>query len=261
MTSLEKIASSKAYHAAVSLNNAGIYLLSKGCLARAHQTFSDAMSVIKGIVDPEHVAGDVDHMLDQATRRMLDVKSDSTSFSARLVKIISCDPCASPCAAFLQPVFDPRFGAWTPIHIDLVEPRSVRTSPNIESAIILINVGITSYLMSKQEERQESSSRLRHLHNAIKFFEFAAHLSLQPKVHGQNEAIDGTEACRLVIAFHALRSIIQVLQLSRLATGMLVGKVGRYQRMYIDVRSRIIEWQAVSPIGRILAHGKFAAAA
>ena len=245
---------SKCYYAAITLNNTGVHLLGKGAVLQAHRTFSDGVVALKGVVYSERTNMNVDAMVHRAVQRMLNCKPDCKSLPINKMEVLFCDLTLPPCTGFLRSMFPTRADSWTPIHIDLFESDLSGSAPNIELSVLLHNAAITSALLSRRYP-SGSSSNQRHLDNAQKFLNFSIRLALHDDP--TSTCCGVPHVCGLAIAFHAAKSIIQVITSSQRPSDY---DLGRYQDLLIEIRARVNHWQ-MTRISAMFSPVSFAAAA
>ena len=247
-------ATSKCYHASITLNNTAVHLLGKGAVLQAHQTFSDGVTVLKGVIYSERTNVNVDAMVHRAVRRRLNCKPDCKSLLVSKMEVLVCNLSMPPCTRFLHSIFNACTDSRTPIHIDLFDSHMSGSTASIVLSILLHNAAITSFLLSQMHP---SGSRYqRHMNNAVKFCNFSIRLALQDDPNYR--PCVGAQACGLTIAFHAAKSMVQVIQLSpRTASSH---DMRRYQHLLCEIRARVNHFQD-TPILALFSQANFAAAA
>ena len=242
----------RPYQVALALNQSGISMLEKGCIVQAHYTISDALMALQCVLDSQDDSRDTYQMLERATHRLVHPElSHTLPFKT---KPIYYDPSMPPYAAWLDSTIPESDFELTPIRIETSESDSYQhANPSTEVAILLVNVGITSFCLSQRKQDKVEPSV--HLQNAYKFFGLSLQLSLR-----QDLQADPTMAASLlVVAFHAIRCILQV---ASLAPMLSHAEVEQYRALHQEIRMRIKSWEYRSPVMSLFSRsGKVAPAA
>ena len=246
-------ATSKCYHAAITLNNTAVHLLSKGAVLQAHQTFSDGVICLKGVVNSVLTNVNVDAMVHRAVRRRLNCKPDCKSLPVDKMEVLCCNLSMPPCKRFLHSIFNTCTDSWDPIHIKLFDAHLSGAIPNIELSILVHNAAITSVLLSQMHP--SGSGYQRHMNNAIKFCNYSIRLALHDDP--THRLYGGSHARGLAIAFHAAKGMVQVIQSSPCPSGH---ELGRYQELLCVIRARLNHLQD-APNSALFSQVNLAAAA
>ena len=244
----------RPYQVALALNHSGLSLLEKGCIVQAHHTLSDALMALKGVLDTNTKGNSMDTslMLKRATQRL--VHPEPSHSMPVMAKPVYYDPSVPPIAAWLDSTIpDMGFGL-TPIRIEASECDSPHSAnPIVEVAILLVNVGLTSFCLSQREQHKVKPSV--HMQNAIQFFCLSLQLSLRQDLQADSTMRAGL----LVVACHAIRCILQV---GSLASMLSHADLEQYRILHQEIRARIKSWQCHCPaMAAFSRSGKLAPAA
>ena len=179
------------------------------------------------------------------------------------LRVLSCDPTMPPNARLLQSLATPDT-TLTPVKIDVLDmdfsgksSSNTGNNPNIESSIIIYNCGITSFLYA-QTNPLGSTNYQALLLNAFKFFNLSAQVSSSMPQPDDDEV---TAACHLVLAFLALRGLLQVVQYDGRDKAELDCNVDYYVRLHDDIYTELRLWQSGTTLLLLLMDPQVAAMA
>jgi hypothetical protein len=241
----------KAYRAAIILNNKGVSMLEKGLFEHAHQTLMDATTALKAVFRASPSENELNRLLESAFKQARDppLKPASTV----LINALPCDPSMPPDITLIQSLAPVDSEILMPITIDLIDSDAGSASLTIELSVIILNLGITSILLGRSDS-QGDKCKDHYLSQAYRFLT----LTLDFCAHNRMDDVEETHACRLFVAFHAVRSLIHVCYVGE---GIVCDDGERFASMYQEIQSRLFEWQKGSPLLKLLTQGNLAAAA
>jgi hypothetical protein len=243
--------SQKAYCAAVSLNNAGVSMLERGCLRQAHRTFQDATLVLKEVCRPVPL-NEANALLQRASERLANPEAMLHRLDIT-TNVLSCDPAMPPSPAILEATMTPQVDTRpttttiAPVKIDLIHYDfhhncSKTTGPTIESSIIIYNCGVTSFLLSQTNPRGTNYGLL--LQNSYQFFNLSVQVSSSVEHAPEDEV---AMAWHLVMASLAVRGLLQVVQLANLVKSpltMIECDVDFYTQLHYELQMELLFWQS-----------------
>jgi hypothetical protein len=243
--------SKKAYRAAIILNNKGVSMLEKGLFERAHQTLMDATTALKGVFRASPPETDLDRLLQCAFKRASDPQQKPVSVDC--VNAMLFDLSMPPDIALIESISPVDSEVITPITIDVIDSDVGSASLATELSVIILNLGITSFLLGRSDSKEGKRTR-HYFSQAYRFLTLALEFCTRNRMDEAEE----THVCRLFVAFHAIRSLLQV---CRVGEDIVSDDGERFASMYQEMRSQICEWQKDSPFLKLLSQGKYAAAA
>ena len=219
----------------------------------------------------QHVSSLIPGMLECASKRLTrqyPSVSVTTTTTKNVVTIISCDPTnhSSISRALLETLVTLNPCALTPIHMDVMDTSTISSCMGshhhdfpLESAMVMLNSGITSFLLAQQLHQQHNNTTNKTqralLSNAYQFLSLAGQvlLPLRAAEDDDDDDDDLARPQRLVTALLTVRCLYRVLHYTTTSstsgndqamTTTTATRLEYYAQLYHYLQNELVRWQS-----------------